>query len=127
MNGSTRRHSTDTRNISIHDGKSFTMRSYEIRARNFLRMCSYKSLDLKSFGFCTYEKRVGGGGGLAHQPSQPCWSTPAMRRVVVLGAGFGGPLATIELDRIYRGRPVTALCARIAVRKGDPRCHPSGK
>ena len=50
-----------------------------------------------------------------------------MKRVVVLGAGFGGPLATFELDRIYRGCPVTALCTRIAVLKGDPRCHPSGK
>ena len=39
------------------------MCSYEIRGRNFLRMCSCKSLDLKSFGFCTYEKRVGGRGG----------------------------------------------------------------
>ena len=87
-----------------------------------------KTLDLKSFGFRTYEKRVGGGmGGLAPQPSRPCWSTPAMTRVVVLRAGFGGPLATFELYRIYRGCPVTAPSARIAVPKGDPRCHPSGK
>ena len=50
-----------------------------------------------------------------------------MKRLVVLGAGFGGPLATIDLDRIYRGCPVTAPSSRIAVRKGDPRCHPSGK
>ena len=64
-----------------------------------------------------------GGGSLLSLPG----STPAMKRVVVQGAGFGGPLATFELDRIYRGCPVTALSTRIAVRKGDPRCHPSGK
>ena len=91
---------------------------------NPLKSVLTKTLDLKSFGFRTYEKR--GGGGLLLS-LRPCWSTPAMKRVVVLGAGFGGPLATIDHDRIYGGWPVTALSTRIAVRKGDPRCHPSGK
>ena len=61
MNGSTRKHSTDTGNISVHDGKSFTMCSYEKCARKPFEMCTYERLDLKSFGFCTYEK-IGGGG-----------------------------------------------------------------
>ena len=69
MNGSTRKHSTDSRNTSVHDGKSFTMRSYEKSARKPFEMCTYEILDLKSFGFCTYEKRVG-GGGLARPASE---------------------------------------------------------
>ena len=79
MNGSTRKHSTDTRNIPVHDRKSFTMRSYEIRARNFLRMCSCKLLDLKSFGFCTYEK-IGGGGASLDQSAKEFDSRGPLRK-----------------------------------------------
>ena len=60
MNGSTRKHSTDTGNIPVRDGKSFRMRSYEIRGRNFLRICTYKSLDLNCPGINSY-KKMGGG------------------------------------------------------------------
>src|SRR5713226_6823014 len=66
-------------------------------------------LNSKFFRFCTYIN-PGGRGGPAHPPSQPRSGTPPMKRIVVLGAGFGGMQATIELDRIFRARPdVTIL------------------
>ena len=126
MNGSTRRHSTDTGNIPVHDGKSFRMRRYEKCASKSRRIRTYEIIGLKVL-WIPYLRKKGVGRRPAPQSCRPCWSTPAMTRIVVLGAGFGGPLATFELDRIYRGWPVAALSTRTAVRKGDPRCHPSGK
>ena len=104
--------------------KSFGMCSCEKCARKPFEMCTYERLDLKSFGFCTYEKRV--GGGEASLLSLPGPVGVLMTHIVVRGADFGGP-ATFDLDRIYRAWPVTALSTRTAARKGDPRCHPSGK
>ena len=69
MNGSTRKHSTDTGNTSVQDRKSFTMRSYEKCARKPFEMCTYERLDLKSFGFCTYEK-IGGRGASLDQSAK---------------------------------------------------------
>ena len=80
MNGSTRKHSTDTRNIPVHDGKSFTMRTYEKCACKPFEMCTYEILDLKSFGFCTYEKRVGGGGASLDQPAKEFDSQGAAKK-----------------------------------------------
>ena len=81
MNGSTRKHSTDTGNIPVHDGKSFTMRSYEKRARKPFEMCTYETLDLKSFRFCTYEKIGVGGVG---------WG-PRASALVLVSASRSGP------------------------------------